>query len=93
MFESTYYRGVVARLLIDFLSVIRVTYLYLKKRPQELDEAARRRLVKRLYIPLPDGPARKMIVTNLMNTQSHTLSEEDLDKIVTLTEGTDMAWS
>lgn len=23
-------------------------------RPQELDEAARRRLVKRLYIPLPD---------------------------------------
>lgn len=25
-------------------------------RPQELDEAARRRLVKRLYIPLPDLP-------------------------------------
>lgn len=24
-------------------------------RPQELDEAARRRLVKRLYIPLPDA--------------------------------------
>ena len=23
-------------------------------RPQELDEAARRRLVKKLYIPLPD---------------------------------------
>ena len=27
-------------------------------RPQELDEAARRRLVKRLYIPLPDLAAR-----------------------------------
>ena len=27
-------------------------------RPQDLDEAARRRFVKRLYIPLPDEEAR-----------------------------------
>jgi AAA+ superfamily predicted ATPase len=30
-------------------------------RPQELDEAARRRFVKRLYIPLPDAPARSQV--------------------------------
>lgn len=28
-------------------------------RPQEIDEAARRRLAKRIYIPLPDTVARK----------------------------------
>ena len=31
-------------------------------RPQELDDAARRRLVKRLYIPLPDKEARVSIL-------------------------------
>jgi hypothetical protein len=33
---------------------------------QELDEAARRRLVKRLYIPLPEKEARKRIIHNLL---------------------------
>jgi SpoVK/Ycf46/Vps4 family AAA+-type ATPase len=31
-----------------------------------LDEAARRRLVKRLYIPLPEHGARKRIIHNLL---------------------------
>ena len=35
-------------------------------RPQEIDEAARRRFVKRLYIPLPTSEARKMIIKNLL---------------------------
>jgi len=35
-------------------------------RPQELDEAARRRMQKRLYIPLPDGSARKTMLRNWM---------------------------
>lgn len=30
-------------------------------RPQEIDEAARRRMVKRLYIPLPDDEARMQV--------------------------------
>eukprot|EP01048_Picozoa_sp_COSAG05_P016439 COSAG05_NODE_2113_length_3545_cov_82.901335_2_plen_355_part_00 len=33
---------------------------------QELDEAARRRLVKRLYIPLPDDDARRDLVQRLL---------------------------
>ena len=56
-------------------------------RPQELDEAARRRLVKRLYIPLPDGDARKHIVNNLMSNQLHNLQDEDVTKIVEKSSG------
>ncbi|XP_071948209.1 fidgetin-like protein 1 isoform X2 [Antedon mediterranea] len=56
-------------------------------RPHEIDEAARRRLVKRLYIPLPDAAARKQIVTNLLSTQAYVLSESELNNIQEQTEG------
>ena len=56
-------------------------------RPQEIDEAARRRLSKRLYIPLPDGEARNAITSRLMSEQSHSLTEQDMDAIVSKTAG------
>ena len=56
-------------------------------RPQEIDEAARRRLVKRLYIPLPDSTARKQIVLNLMKQQPFYLHDEELEQIGRNTEG------
>ena len=56
-------------------------------RPQEIDEAARRRLVKRLYIPLPDSPARRQIVSNLLREQAHSLSMEELEEICGTTDG------
>lgn len=56
-------------------------------RPQELDEAARRRLVKRLYIPLPDSTARKQLVNRLISTERNVLSETDIESIGTLTDG------
>ncbi|KAM9804360.1 fidgetin-like protein 1 [Neosynchiropus ocellatus] len=56
-------------------------------RPQEIDEAARRRLAKRLYIPLPAGAARQQIVTNLMSREKNQLRDEELVNIVTATEG------
>ena len=56
-------------------------------RPQELDSAARRRFVKRIYIPLPDLPARKTIISNLLKDQKHTLNSDDMEYICTLTEG------
>ncbi|XP_059624640.1 ATPase family AAA domain-containing protein FIGL1-like [Cornus florida] len=57
-------------------------------RPQDLDEAARRRLTKRLYIPLPSSDARAWIIHNLLEKDVlFKLSKEDIDKICELTEG------
>ncbi|XP_023949744.2 fidgetin-like protein 1 [Bicyclus anynana] len=56
-------------------------------RPQELDEAARRRLVKRLYIPLPDIDARKQIMSNLLKEETHELTERDMAEVARLTDG------
>lgn len=41
-------------------------------RPQELDEAARRRLVKRLYIPLPDFEVRIQLLKTKYYTPSNS---------------------
>ena len=56
-------------------------------RPQELDEAARRRFVKRLYIPLPEAAARKQIVINLLKKLDNHLSESDLELIAVKSDG------
>ncbi|XP_059480835.1 fidgetin-like protein 1 isoform X2 [Neocloeon triangulifer] len=56
-------------------------------RPQELDEAARRRLVKRLYVPLPDAKARGQIISNLMAKQSCSLTEDEVHHVAKLAEG------
>ncbi|OVA09515.1 AAA+ ATPase domain [Macleaya cordata] len=57
-------------------------------RPQELDEAARRRLTKRLYIPLPSADARAWIIRNLLEKDGlFNLSKEDITVICNLTEG------
>lgn len=56
-------------------------------RPQELDEAARRRLVKRLYVPLPEFQARKQIINNLLITVPHNLTEEDINNVAEQSKG------
>ncbi|XP_037280415.2 fidgetin-like protein 1 [Rhipicephalus microplus] len=56
-------------------------------RPKELDEAARRRLAKRLYIPLPEKAARRQMVCRLLAQVKHCLSEEDIDSVASLTQG------
>jgi len=56
-------------------------------RPQELDEAARRRLVKRLLIPLPEAEARLQIIQNLLGKEKNDLSEEDVSEIVSKSDG------
>eukprot|EP00092_Neocalanus_flemingeri_P017445 GFUD01018870.1.p1 GENE.GFUD01018870.1~~GFUD01018870.1.p1 ORF type:complete len:724 (-),score=245.32 GFUD01018870.1:141-2312(-) len=65
----------------------RVLVVGATNRPQELDEAARRRLVKRLYIPLPEMEARRRIITNLLGKESHELIEEQVEEVSRLTEG------
>ncbi|XP_050452752.1 fidgetin-like protein 1 [Cataglyphis hispanica] len=56
-------------------------------RPQELDEAARRRLVKRLYVPLPELEARKQIINNLLTSVRHNLNEADIVRIAEKSSG------
>ena len=56
-------------------------------RPQEIDEAARRRLVKRLYIPLPDQAARKQLILHLNKQLAFSLTEEQLELLCEQTEG------
>ncbi|XP_053569004.1 fidgetin-like protein 1 [Bombina bombina] len=56
-------------------------------RPQEIDEAARRRLVKRLYIPLPEATARKQIVVSLMSKEHCCLTDKEIELIVSQAEG------
>lgn len=56
-------------------------------RPQELDEAARRRFVKRLYIPLPDVSARREILYSLLSSDNHVITESQFDEIASRTDG------
>ncbi|GFO13994.1 fidgetin-like protein 1, partial [Plakobranchus ocellatus] len=65
----------------------RILVIGATNRPQEIDEAARRRFVKRLHIPLPEAVARKQIVINLMAQQNCDLDEADIHRICDKTDG------
>lgn len=66
-------------------------------RPDELDDAARRRFVKRIYVPLPDKEARKQMIHNLLglpnqkqnnnNKIYHILNDNDINELVIKTAG------
>ena len=45
------------------------------------------RLVKRLYIPLPEGEARRKIISNLLAKERNSLTETEVDEVVDQTEG------
>ncbi|KAL8583523.1 Fidgetin-like protein 1 [Nucella lapillus] len=65
----------------------RILVIGATNRPQEIDEAARRRFVKRLYIPLPEAVARQHIVRRLMSQQKCHLTEADIAAIGQQTDG------
>lgn len=65
----------------------RVLVVGATNRPQEIDEAARRRLAKRLYVPLPEAAARRQIVANLMVREKQELTEEELRSVVSASDG------
>jgi len=65
----------------------RITVMGATNRPQDLDEAARRRLPKRIYVPLPEKQTRRRLLDILTLEERHSLTNEDMDVVATLTEG------
>lgn len=65
----------------------RILVIGATNRPHEIDEAARRRLVKRIYVPLPGAVSRKKMVRQLISSYLHSMNETDLDEIAERTDG------
>lgn len=59
----------------------RILLVAATNRPQELDDAARRRLERRLYIPLPETSARRTIILGAIADISHSLDSAQIDAI------------
>ena len=66
----------------------RVLVLAATNMPWAIDEAARRRFVRRQYIPLPEDHVREAQLRTLLGHQKHNLSKQDIEVLVHLTDGT-----
>ncbi|KAF6807102.1 AAA family ATPase [Colletotrichum plurivorum] len=65
----------------------RVLVLAATNLPWAIDEAARRRFVRRQYIPLPESETRSTQLRTLLGQQKHSLTDLDIEKLVALTDG------
>jgi fidgetin-like protein 1 len=68
-------------------SKARVLVIGATNRPGELDEAARRRFTKRLYIPLPTREDREQLLRVLLLSTAHKLKDGDIIQLSRDTEG------
>ena len=64
----------------------RVLVLAATNLPWAIDEAARRRFVRRQYIPLPEPWVREQQLRTLLSAQKHSLGDRELKALVDLTE-------
>lgn len=55
--------------------------------PWGLDPAMRRRFQKRIYIPLPEEPARYSMLANALSKQKHNLQDHQIREIARKLEG------
>lgn len=76
----------------------RILIIGATNRPDDLDEAVKRRMAKRMYIPLPNFAGRKQFLQRTIERECKppeqggsghtiTLTEEELDTLVNLTKG------
>ena len=66
----------------------RVLVLAATNMPWAIDDAARRRFVRRQYIPLPERETRAVQLKTLLGHQKHSLTDEEFEKLVDMTDGT-----
>ena len=70
----------------------RILIIGATNRPNDLDEAVRRRLVKKLYIPLPNAAGRRQYLERLIEKEQQgnkhmQLTKEQIDELVILSKG------
>lgn len=65
----------------------RVLVLAATNLPWAIDEAARRRFVRRQYIPLPESETRAIQLKHLLGQQNYNMTDEDFATLVELTDG------
>ncbi|CAD6451345.1 f7bdd25d-a8f9-4e02-84ee-ff7478204032 [Sclerotinia trifoliorum] len=65
----------------------RVLVLAATNLPWAIDEAARRRFVRRQYIPLPEDETRGKQLKTLLGHQKHSLKDKGIEELVRLTDG------
>ena len=70
----------------------RVLVLAATNMPWAIDEAARRRFVRRQYIPLPEPPVRAEQLRTLLGHQKHKMTKQDIQVLVELTDGESLAY-
>jgi len=64
----------------------RILIMGATNRPQELDEAARRRLVKRIYVTLPEKQTRQQIMEKLLRDINHNITSKQLSSLADATD-------
>ena len=74
----------------------RILIIGATNRPNDLDEAVRRRLSKRLYIPLPNAAGRRQFIERLIKKEFKEdeqmsnmidMSDEEIQQLIVMTKG------
>ncbi|KAJ3433692.1 spastin [Anaeramoeba flamelloides] len=65
----------------------RVLLIAATNRPHDLDEAVLRRFRKKIYVPPPNEPARKVLLSILLKKEKHKLRDSSLTKVAKQTIG------
>lgn len=69
--------------LVDGAATKDVLYVLVAatNRPQDLDDAARRRFETKVYVGLPMEEQRNLVIKQLLEKDIHQLSEKDIAKL------------
>lgn len=90
--EQEHSRRMKTEFLVSFDGVIadpneRILVMGATNRPQEIDDAALRRFVKRVYVPLPDKETRKVLLSKLLVKNHNPLSGTEMETLARQTDG------